>query len=392
MLTTPHHRDDYYEFAGFLFYPHRGVQIVRLDAPAEFALSPQQVKLLMLLVLSPRQVVAYDNIRAEIWPDDKSDKNFRHDIMVLKSSLAANFGEVKDNLIGTVRKQGYCLNADVTYHPADAGRAAENSEFSGEAAEEARNESETREPVGESIAAPVRSSFQDHLGHVLSSSCLYGLLHVLALWIETAYQIDRFRSVLWLISPVVFLWCGGTACAGLFWGWHKTLNDGHGGLMYSLLAFTFSNLLLYFAAGWILPPEAVTTAGFQTLTAHAAYLKNIFWFQALTILYLLIPWQEIALHERRRRMGEGLGRKSASVKRWKSSILKLIVLGVLLILFLPISALMTNHLFESLEPRPQMNMFMQLVLWRLIISGIFGFECLMWYARTLRSYEAEERN
>jgi len=361
---------------------------MRMHESAEFALSPQQVKLLLLLVRSPPQVVVnHDTIRAEVWPDDKSGKDFRHDIVSLKSSLTVKFGKAGEKLIETVRNQGYRLKADVTYHPADDGQSLETSGFVAELTEEARYESDDHEPGAETKDIPPLRSFQDNLGHILCSSCLYALLHVLALWIETAYEIDRFRVVLWVISPAVFVWCGLTAWAGIFWGWRKTLGDGQGGLVYALAAFTGSELLLYLALGWVLPPEAVTAAGFQTLTAQAAYLKNIFWFQALTILYLLLPWQEIASRERERRRGKDPRQKSSSVGQWSFSVLRLPTLTVLLILTLFFSALMTNHLFESLQPRPQMNLFMQLVLWRLIVSGAFGCECLMWYARALRSYE-----
>ncbi len=118
--------------------------------------------------------------------------------------------------------------------------------------------------------------------------------------------------------------------------------------------------------------EAVTAAGIQTFTAQAAYLKNIFWFQALAVLYLILAWQEIASRERERHL---IGAAKQAVHRW-SSRTKLSFLVVLLILAITASALMSYYLFERLRPGAGMNLFMQLVMWRLILSAALGFECL----------------
>lgn len=385
MPALDSHRDDYYEFAGFRFYPGRRHPLLRLGDSVQFGLRPQQVRLLTLLVRRPHGVVTYAEIQEEVWPDDRSGKDFSHDIVTLKSSLAGQFGKLKDEIIETVRGQGYQLNADVTFHPADGLRTPENittaglNEDSPAAASPGAHEESSPRPY---------AKLRDHLGHVLVSSCLYALLHTIALWVELAYQAERFRGELWVLSPAVFLWCAVTACTGLAWGWHKNLHDGGGGLARTLLVFGVAGVLLYIALGGVLPREAVTDAGIQTLTAQAAYLKDLFWFQTLAILYLILPWQEIASreHERRSDGAAEQAARSPTTRRWSSGT-KLSFLGILLVLALPASALMSYYLFERLRPGAGMNLFMQLVLWRLILSGVLGFECLAWYARASRDYD-----
>lgn len=379
MSANRPHRDDYYEFAGFRFYPNRRHQLLRLSDSAEFALRPQQARLLALLVGRPRGVVTYAEIQEEVWPDDRSGKDFGHDIVSLKSGLAGQFGKLKDEIIETVRGQGYRLNADVIFHAAEDGQVAED--ISGAAQNESAADAAS---LGVPKApSPKHATLRKHLGHVLASSCLYALLHTIALWVELAYQAERFSAELWAISPAVFLWCMGTACVGLVWGWLKTLRDGRGGLVRALLVFAAAGVSLYVTLRRVLPEEAVTAAGIQTFTAQAAYLKNIFWFQALAVLYLILPWQEIASRERERRMGGAAGQAS---QRWSSKT-KLSFLVVLLILALAASALMSYYLFERLRPGTGMNLFMQLVLWRLILSAALGLKCLTWYARISLDYE-----
>jgi DNA-binding winged helix-turn-helix (wHTH) protein len=372
------HRDDFYEFAGFRFYPNRRHQLLRLSDSAEFSLRPQQACLLALLVGKPRGIVTYAEIQEEVWPDDRSGKDFGHDIVSLKSGLAGQFGKLRDEIIETVRGQGYRLNADVVFHPAEGGQL---TEISGAGS----NESTPAKAASDAPDAALRphTTLRKHLWHILVSSTLYALLHSIALWVELAYQAERFRGELWAISPAVFFWCAGTACLGMVWGWRSTLRDEGAGLVRMLLVFGAAGVSLYVTLGRVLPGEAVTAAGIQTFTAQAAYLKNIFWFQALAVLYLILPWQEIASREREKRVG---GATERAVHRWSSKT-KISFLVVLLILALAASALMSYYLFERLQPGAGMNLFMQLVLWRLILSAVLGFEGLAWYARTLRDYE-----
>jgi hypothetical protein len=63
--------------------------------------------------------------------------------------------------------------------------------------------------------------------------------------------------------------------------------------------------------------------------------------------------------------------------------LKVWWLGVLLIIATVLSPILIAHLFENLKPHLNMNLFMQLVLWRTLLYLLLAMECLLWYSLSL---------
>jgi hypothetical protein len=64
-------------------------------------------------------------------------------------------------------------------------------------------------------------------------------------------------------------------------------------------------------------------------------------------------------------------------------------LGLFLFVAAVLSPIMVAHLFENLKPNPHINLFMQLVEWRVLTYLVLGLECLLWYYRSLNDLKRE---
>jgi len=64
-------------------------------------------------------------------------------------------------------------------------------------------------------------------------------------------------------------------------------------------------------------------------------------------------------------------------------------LGFFLFVVAVISPALTAHLFDNLKPSPYINLFMQLVQWRLLLYLALALECLLWYYRFLNEIKRE---
>jgi hypothetical protein len=138
-----------------------------------------------------------------------------------------------------------------------------------------------------------------------------------------------------------------------------------------------------------LPSFPITQSGFQTYAAQAAYLKDIAYFLALALFFLILPFHFIVATEneiRRARHGPVLDVLAGkNLAEWPSRALypRFCALASLLVAFAAISLIMTAHLLDNLEPGPYMNLFTELVYLRGFLYFGLGIECLAWYYLSL---------
>lgn len=238
--------------------------------------------------------------------------------------------------------------------------------------------------------------FGGHLWHVVIACGLYALLHAVALILEVTYHLDRYRPTVWWVSVGVFIWVLVTSAAGLAIDWKfATRPKASKPTYFSIPVFIVSSLLLYAALKLYLPDSPITEAEFQTYPAHAAYLKDIGYFLPLGIVFLVLTYHFILSMQRELSAGRHrLGFALLSDEKWSvtprgSIYLRVWWLGLLLFGALIVSLTLTTHLFDNLMPGDYRGLFVQLVLWRMVLYFSLGLECLFWYYRSLNELKRE---
>jgi hypothetical protein len=240
----------------------------------------------------------------------------------------------------------------------------------------------------------VSAAFGGHSCFALMSCALYAVLYVVALFVEIAYEFDRYGAGAVKAAPLVFLWVWGTSVAGLIAGVRVTLRGKGGGLALSMSAFALAGLLLYGALSWFLPNVPITKARFQTYPAHGAYLKSVYYFLPLAAVFLVLPYHFVAATRREVRAG---GRQALALLAGRglaaappgAVYVRGLWLGLTLVAAAVAAVLGTAHLVENLVPSEHTGFFTQLVQWRLAIYFALGLACLVWYSRSLEEIKRE---
>jgi DNA-binding winged helix-turn-helix (wHTH) protein len=377
-------------------------------------LPPKAFDLLVVLVRRQGRLVRKEELLSEVWPDTLVEEgNLSYSIHLVRKALDG--GTAAALYIETVPKQGYRfvpqvekLSSEVATPEVDRAADAEEGASSGTrgAAAEPLNEISayadaggtelTREDLPRVLppgltAAPDASArlFGGHLCHVLASCALYALLYTVALLVEVAYQFDRLGAPAMRIAPWVFGWIMLTSVAGLAADWRWARRGKAKGLAVCLLVFVGAAVALYVALGMFLPGAPVTEARFQTYTAHGAYLKSVYYFLPLAVLFLILPFHFVVstqgeLQAGRARivldvlLGVGLAAPPAG-----SIYLKVRWLGLALTICALVSVAVLAHLFENLLPNEHLNLFIQSVQWRTLLYFGLGLECMVWYYHSL---------
>lgn len=386
--------------------------LLRAGAPVH--LPPKAFDLLVVLVRRRGRLVPKEELLSEVWPDTVVEEgNLSYSIHLVRKALDQSSSGPR--YIETVSKQGYRfvaaveeLNPEPAVAPEPGPAAVESEAASPDAGDAAEAGKEVRVPADhggtESVpevlppALPLRPAagsdarsplFGGHLCHVLASCALYALLYTVALLVEVAYQFDRLGGPAMRIAPWVFGWIMLTSVGGLAADWRWARRGEAKGLALCLLAFVGAAVALYVALGMFLPGAPVTEARFQTYTAHGAYLKSVYYFLPLAVLFLILPFHFVVstqgeLQAGRARvvldvlLGGGLAAPPAG-----SVYLKVRWLGLTLTVAALVSVAVLAHLFENLLPNEYLNLFIQSVQWRTLLYFGLGLECLAWYYRSL---------
>lgn len=372
-------------------------------------LPPKAFDLLVLLVENSGHLVKKEEILRIIWPDAEVEEgNIPFNMSLLRKALGDN--ATKPSYVETVLKQGYRFIAPVRLLNEEKTRPlSRNPQHSQEIDVSQGDEQETTDKaratqadealhpssLGSRSSTRWSSAFGGYLWHALLSCGLYGLLYSIAFVLEISYQFNRFGSEAIKIAPCVFLWIWSTSLAGLGISWKWTRQKNKTGLILCLLVFISASLLLYALSGLFLPDVPITEANFQTYSAHGAFLKSVYYFLPLAILFLIMPFHfVIAMHEEllagRYRLGlRLLTSRRSSAMPIGAIYLRVSWLGIILFGAVIMALIATAHLFENLKPSGQMNLFMQLAQWRLLLYFLLGSECLIWYYRSLNEIKRE---
>ena len=385
--------------------------LLRDGAPVQ--LPPKAFDLLVVLVRRREHLVRKEKLLEEGWPDTAVvESNISYSIHLVRKALGDS--AAKAFYIETVPKQGYRFVAPV--EELTSATASPETERGPDQPEAASPETiEAAEPVkeigihgdagrtglipkvlpqvlpsGRDIGsdAPARL-FGGHLCHVVASSALYALLYPVALLVEVAYQFDRLGAPALRLVPWVFGWIMLTSVTGLAADWWWARRGEAKGLALCLLVFVGAAVALYVALGTFLPGAPVTEARFQTYTAHGAYLKSVYYFLPLAVLFLILPFHFVVSTQGELQAGRARtvldilldGRQAAPPAG--PVYLKVRWLGLALTVAALVSVAVLAHLFENLLPNEHLNLFIQSVQWRTLLYFGLGLECLVWYYRSL---------
>jgi DNA-binding winged helix-turn-helix (wHTH) protein len=422
----PKETQHFYEFEGIRLYT-QNAQLVVVKDGRRYSIRPKERDLLTALIRKRGGVVSYDELRQSLWPEFTEVKDILQTIRETKRTLSKLLKDIEkkpEKIIQTVIGEGYRLNVAVVegWEGEEEDLREENTQSDSNSSLKDDQEDQRVEDVNnESLAniptyrvAPLspyqrmsnleedmgrlRSVSGRHLWHTLASCTLYALLYSVSVIIEVAYQFERFGSTAVMIASLTFCWVWGTSMCGFGVDWRMTAARKSGGLTFSLLIFVAAALLLYLCLGLFLPGVPITDAKFQTYPAHGAFLKNVYYFLPLAILFMLIPYHFVMAAQSELKDGRGqimrnvLIGKRMSVSPLGAIYLRLWWLCGLLLLAAAGGAIGIAHLFENLQPNVHMNFFVQLVQWRTVLFFSLGLECMVWYYRMLNHLKVCARN
>jgi DNA-binding winged helix-turn-helix (wHTH) protein len=368
------------EFEGLRLYPEEQF-LIRLQDDRRYELRKKVCDFLMALLRKPNEIVSYEELRDQVWPEFKDVEAAKRTMRETKRSLDQLLGDVTNRpkvIIETVSGKGYRLNGTVT-----------SSLEKSTAYLDLKKPGVTSDPLPP-LVLPTRQ--------ILVASVVYGLMYVDALLLEIAYQWDVYGSKALRLAPIVFGWVTTTSVVALALDWRFTERGRRFGLLFSASLFAVSALLVYLRLLAFLPPDPVTEAVFQASTGQAAYLKNIgFYFLPLAIAFLLIPFHTVSLLSREMQLGncEEILDAFSHPHRMTSDVGLLIstrLLGLVLLAAGITSLALTYRLFDNLKPSPYLNWFSILAIVRVLLYFGFGAVCLTWYSASLSNIKRRCRS
>jgi hypothetical protein len=232
---------------------------------------------------------------------------------------------------------------------------------------------------------------QRHFGHICVASLLYAALYATSLFLEVAYEFDRFSGMAWRVAPLILAWMTISSGAGLTADRALTSRGRAHGLATSVMIFLISAALLLLVLTYFLPAFPITQSTLQSYPAQAAYLKDTAYFLVVALGFLILPFHFIVAIERAIQGGDcdlvsrlltgdkmSVSPSGTIYPRFWALVSLLVVLGAF-------SLVMTSRLLDHLKPSPYMNLFTQLVYLRGILYFGLGVECLIWYYQALNS-------
>ncbi len=224
--------------------------------------------------------------------------------------------------------------------------------------------------------------------HVILVSALFGSLFAIAWPLELAYAYERYYGLMVVGAAVVWAFSAVAALVALLLVGrdhpHRQLQ-----LIQGSLLLTAAGGVLVSLGMLVLPNEVITRAGFQTLAAPVAFLKDIIYYLPLGLIFLLPTYHYIA-HARRAaeegtitaRTGEGLPALPGTLP------LRPVTLGSLFVLLTAGALWLMTHLLDNLLPAPGMGLF-QFLLWaKMGLYCCMILEVLWWYSSALQKLRA----
>lgn len=314
---------------------------------------------LLLLVENAGRTVEKGEFFERVWPDTfVADNNLTNAITLVRKALGDK--TKSPTFIETQPGRGYRFVAPVVIEEQSKIETTRSSEKG------------LVESGSNSSAWSWRNvrSISNHLSYVMCVSGIYGLLFWIALFLEIAYQFDRYgEGVLWAGVPI-FLWIWGTSLLGLVWSERLAKKRHRFSLHIGLLSFIGGACVAYVAGAYFLPVEPITAAdNIRTQPAYAAYFKNVFiYFLPLAVFFILIPFHHVSANN-----NPDIPDKQVSI-----SIAPNVLLGILG-LAIVYSLVSTFYLLDNLSSSPYHGLFTTLVFFRFFIYFGLSLLCLLWY-------------
>lgn len=364
-----------YKFSNLLFYSEESKLVCSKTGNAVFV--RQIVRdFLLLLVEKPHQTLSFEDFQnsVENWKDYRQMSQLKRIIHTTKGELINRIRQLEKefDLIEAVASKGYRLNADV-------------SEVVFE--KQDKQGFTTNKLVSESVEVFVSNNY---FAHRLFTSLIYAVLYIVALFIEIAYQYQKFNDSIWSVSILVFVWMWLTTFLIISPMPKKNsqFKDLKKKILLCLVGFVLSSTILHFALGGFLPEYPITEARFQTYPAHAAYLKSILYFLPLGVFLILFPLisiyglqNNLALSDKQQTNGEKTRYLDLNNYLLSVKVLAVLTLGAILVSF---SAM--THLLDNLIPHPNQNLFVQLIWLRWVLYFVLAIECLVWFWLNLNKF------
>ncbi len=435
MQSTPSSRT--YEFVGVRLYPDDCL-FVRQSDGREYSFRPKERDLLVALLKRPGQLVTYEQLRSEAWPEIESTNAAKARIRETKRTLQSLLNVIikcETQIIETVTGQWYRLNVDVALignvesyvshshleydnghvpNKASEGLESYNHDEISCASDQQSNEmteeigtnklsdrtvavlttitelSEAEQLKTPTLTGRLEQTFAGHWRHVLFASSAYGLMYSITLLLEIAYRWDRYGTTAMELCPAVFFWIASTSMIALNLRGKTSRSRNRTSLAVSIVLFLVAAGLVSMTLLLFLPDIPVTEASFQSSTGQAAYLKNVFfYFLPLAILFLVIPFHLVLRLREDMRVGnhrqvmDFLSRRPRSLSPEHAIYISPRTLGTILFGAAITSMILTYRLFDNLKPGPYMNSFAVLAIVRVVLYFGFAVECLIWYYLTL---------
>jgi len=250
-----------YKFGDFRLDPSRRT-LYLIDESR--SLTPTAFALLVVFVQNHGQTLTRTDLIKRVWADAiVTDNNFNVTLNAVRRALDESAKQPRYifKLPG-----GYRFIADVR----EVG-----SETSG------RDPRAVGGEASEQQASAPKSATIAHLSHALLSCCLYASLYATSLFLEVAYEFNRFEGMAWKTAPLIFAWMMISSVAALWADRKLTFKGKPGGLVASVAIFLIAAALLFVILIRFLPPFPVTQSTLQSYPAQAAYLKDMSYFLAL---------------------------------------------------------------------------------------------------------------
>jgi len=233
---------------------------------------------------------------------------------------------------------------------------------------------------------------QGEIWHLASCCLLYAGLFVLDLFLEVAYQFDRFRLQALVAAPLLGMWIGLSAAFGLWLAWRMTMSGTRGAFAAMWGIFVCSALIAFGAVTRVLPAEPITALRTLPQTAQAAFLKNVvLYFLPLVTLAWLIPFHCVIYLRRQILLGKtgnvqtllddrrGTAQPAAAIYIRAGWLwISLFVVGL-------VSIFATQDLLSKLVPGRFSNLFMLLAIAKTSVYLSLGVACVTWYSKALGS-------
>ncbi|GAB4108139.1 MAG: hypothetical protein Kow001_03740 [Acidobacteriota bacterium] len=224
--------------------------------------------------------------------------------------------------------------------------------------------------------------------HVVLVSVLFGSLFAIAWPLELAYAYENYLGLMaggaagiWLISTAACL--TALLLAGRVHR-HRQLQ-----LIQSSLLLTAAAGLLAAIGMLVLPNQVITRAGFQTLAAPVAFLKDTIYYLPLGLIFLLPTYHYITHARRTLRMSNGTPSTTDGLPVIPGTlVLRPVMLASLFVILTAGALWLMTHLLDHLLPAPGMGLF-QFLLWaKMGLYCCMILEVLWWYSSALQELRA----